>query len=542
MTDQAIENLGELIPSASSLRREINWIHAVGIATGVPALVLFSIGAIASTVGSPSWAVWIISVLIGTFQMFTYAEVVGMFSNKSGGAAVAGSLAWLPYSKAVPAVSAWCYWLAWSPVLAIGTTIASGYILTSFFPATSLVNTWQVTLVDLHFIQPGLTLRVNANFLVSAILLLVVFLIQHGGILRAARFQVIFAVASLLPLGIIGILPLITGRANLHELLPLVPLAHDAAGKVIPGKWDMAGITLFVGALGLAAWSSYGIEACLVYAREFKKPSVDVIKASLATVALCLFFYAIVPISFQAFLGLTGISDPSIADGSGVAGAMAKMVSTSPAVTAVIVAMLIITLLLSVLTAMSGSSRTLYQASTDGFLPKYLSKTNAHGAPGNAMWTDIAVNLMLLLISNNVFLLAISNVCYLVFNFINLQSGWIHRVDRPNQMRPYKAPAWLIAVGAIFGFVNLFFIGMGSNVFGAGVLKWGLITAFLVVPIFAYRHYIVDKGVFPKTLTEIAEDGTGAADLHVGQAKFLPYLAVAAGAAIVAIGAFLAVN
>ncbi len=158
------------------------------------------------------------------------------------------------------------------------------------------------------------------------------------------------------------------------------------------------------------------------------------------------------------------------------------------------------------------------------------------------MWTDIAVNLVLLLVSNNVFLLAISNVCYLVFNFINLQAGWIHRVDRPGQKRPYRAPTWLIAVGALLGFVNLFFIGMGSNVFGAGVLKWGLITVFLVVPIFLFRHYVVDKGVFPKALTEIAADGSGASDLHVGQAKWFPYLAAAAGAVVVTVGAYLAVN
>src|ERR1700729_3179881 len=98
MTDQTIEGFRE-IDAPPSLRREISWTHAVGIATGVPALVLFSIGAIAATAGSPSWLVWVLSVIIGTFQMFTYAEVVSMFSNKSGGAAVAGSLAWLPYSK-----------------------------------------------------------------------------------------------------------------------------------------------------------------------------------------------------------------------------------------------------------------------------------------------------------------------------------------------------------------------------------------------------------------------------------------------------------
>ncbi len=77
---------------------------------------------------------------------------------------------------------------------------------------------------------------------------------------------------------------------------------------------------------------------------------------------------------------------------------------------------------------------------------------------------------------------------------------------------------------------------------GAGVLKWGLITVFLVVPIFLYRHHVTDKGVFPKALTEIAADGAGASNLHVGQAKWLPYLATGLGVLIVAVGAYLAVN
>ena len=64
---------------------------------------------------------------------------------------------------------------------------------------------------------------------------------------------------------------------------------------------------------------------------------------------------------------------------------------------------------------------------------------------------------------------------------------------------------------------------------GAGVLKWGLITVFLVVPIFLYRHDVTHKGVFPKALTEIAADGAGASNLHVGQAKWLPYLATGLG-------------
>jgi len=47
--------------------------------------------------------------------------------------------------------------------------------------------------------------------------------------------------------------------------------------------------------------------------------------------------------------------------------------------------MLIFALILAVSTSMASSSRTLYQGSVDGWLPKYLSEINKHGAPTNAM-------------------------------------------------------------------------------------------------------------------------------------------------------------
>src|SRR5699024_1666618 len=50
------------------LHRTIGWTHAFWVASGVPALVLFSIGAIAATVGNPSALVWFISVTFGFLQ------------------------------------------------------------------------------------------------------------------------------------------------------------------------------------------------------------------------------------------------------------------------------------------------------------------------------------------------------------------------------------------------------------------------------------------------------------------------------------------
>lgn len=46
------------------LQRTITWKDAFWVASGVPALVLFSIGGIAATVGTPSWLCWLIAVCV----------------------------------------------------------------------------------------------------------------------------------------------------------------------------------------------------------------------------------------------------------------------------------------------------------------------------------------------------------------------------------------------------------------------------------------------------------------------------------------------
>lgn len=65
---------------SASLHRKIDWTGAFWVASGVPALVLFSIGAIAATVGKPSWMIWALSIGFGFIQAFTYAEIAGLFS------------------------------------------------------------------------------------------------------------------------------------------------------------------------------------------------------------------------------------------------------------------------------------------------------------------------------------------------------------------------------------------------------------------------------------------------------------------------------
>lgn len=528
---------GRSTDSSHEMRRTLNWTHAFWFASGTPVLVLFSIGAVASAAGNISAGVWIISMLIGFVQCFTYAEISGLFPKKSGGASVYGAVAWVPYGKMLGPISVWANWFSWSPVLAIGSGLAAGYVLNLLFPADSLIRTWQVTLFDLSFIKEGVVVRLNSTFFLGLALMLTVFAIQHRGILKAARVQMIIAIAVLLPLLLVGIVPLLTGDVQSENFTPFVPLVIDAAGKPVYGEWDMVGMTTLMACLLLAAWSTYPFETAVCYVSEFKNPGYDTVRALVYSGLLCIAFYTLVPIAFQGYLGLDGLLEPGIYDGTGVGQVMTQMVGAGPILGNLIIATLTLSICLVVMTAMAGSSRTLYQGSYDGWLPKYLSRLNSHGAPVAAMWTDLAVNAVLLSISDYVFLIVLANATYMIFVFLNLQAGWLHRIDRPNANRPYRAPTWLLAVGAVCGFLNLLIMGWGADFWGQRVLLTSLVIVAGIIPIFAYRHYVTDGGQFPPWMqADLVENGRPLRR----RAGLLPYVTLIAGGLTIYAGHLLA--
>ncbi|AWC25495.1 MULTISPECIES: APC family permease [Aminobacter] len=551
--------------SAGQLHRTIDWRGAFWVASGVPPLVLFSIGGIAGTTGNIAFLIWTLSILMGFIQSFTYAEIAGLFPNKSGGASVYGATAWLRYSKFVAPLSVWCNWFAWTPVLSLGCTIAAAYILNALAPipgftetspevlqylaanvgtsaadavaavtaaGTPGIRTW--TLYS-HTLGPvGFSL--NATFWIGAILMLMTFAIQHRGILGTASVQKIVGMLVIIPLLIVGVVPIITGQINWDNYSPLVPLAAAYAPE--PGSWNTAGWTLALGGMFIAAWSTYGFETAVCYTREFKNPATDTFKAIFYSGLLCMLLYILVPFTFQGVLGINGMLATPIVDGSGVADAMATMVGGGALVKTLLVMLMILALLLAIMTAMAGSSRTLYQGSVDGWLPKYLSHVNEHGAPTRAMWTDLIFNLFLLAIAATdatsfFFILAVANCGYIMFNFLNLNAGWIHRIDNGHIHRPWKAPTWLLALGTIFAFVNAAFMGAGAKVWNPMALWAGLFTVALIIPVFCYRHYIQDGGKFPAHMLD--DLGMHEADLRKRKAGILPYVTLIAGLAVVLI-------
>jgi amino acid transporter len=233
---------------------------------------------------------------------------------------------------------------------------------------------------------------------------------------------------------------------------------------------------------------------------------------------------------------------PGIVDGTGVAATMAAMVGGGSFIHGILVLLMILALILSIMTAMAGSSRTLYQGSVDGWLPRYLSHVNSHGAPTRAMWTDLGFNLILLTFAASdatayYFILAISNGCYIIFNFLNLNAGWIHRIDNGHIPRPWRAPNALLAAGTVLAFVNAMLLGAGAEVWNPNALWATLVVAALIVPVFWFRHYAQDGGKFPPRMLEDLGIQTGT--LGERKAGNLPYLALLGGVVVMLVSAWI---
>ncbi|MGA0617610.1 APC family permease [Paracoccus sp. KR1-242] len=535
------------------MRRAISWKGAFWVASGAPAFVLFSIGGVAGTVGKMAALIWAISMLMGFIQSFTYAEIAGLYPNKSGGASIYGASAWLRYGKLIAPLSVWCNWVAWTSVLSLGSSIAAAYVLNIIAPVPAVgsdaVAAWvsqnadalgdmdatQQAAAAISALTPAIrewtlfagsigpvSFSLNGAFWIGAAMMLAVFFMQHRGISGTASVQKYLGLAVIVPLVIVGLVPILLGKIEFSNFVPLAPAS---------GTWDITSWTIILAGLFIAGWSTYGFETAVCYTREFKDPSTDTPKAILYSGLLCLFLFILVPFTFQGVLGIAGVTDPSIVDGSGVARALASMVGGGVLVLYILIVMMILAILLSIMTSMAGSSRTLYQGSVDGWLPKYLGKLNHHGAPTNAMWTDLVFNLFVLAVAvadttSFFFLLAVSNVCYITFNFLNLNAGWIHRLDSPDKSRPYRAPRILIVLGTALSFVNAMLMGAGAKIWHPYALWAGLGTALLIIPVFLFRHYVQDKGEFPNGTSDV---------VGPKNAGYLPYLALLAGLATVII-------
>jgi hypothetical protein len=327
--------------------------------------------------------------------------------------------------------------------------------------------------------------------------------------------------------------PIFTGAIDSMNVTNLLP--PTAAYSGVDGDWSVGGWTLFLGGLYIAAWSTYGFETAVCYTAELKDPKRDTFRAIFYSGLLCAVFFFLIPFSFQ---GVSGHGRHAghrhrrrhrRGRGAGQhdrrrAGDYPDLRDPDDSA-----------LFMAIMTALAGSSRTLYQGSKRWLAAEIPGTVNSHG---RAVQSDVD---RLCLQRHPAGAGVGRGRLFLCAGHFERRLHPVQlpeperRLDSPHRFsahieRPWKAPTWLIGINTLLAFVNALFLGAGAKVWGYENALWsGLVFASFIIPVFWYRHYLKDGGKFPK---EAYDDlGLKEGDLGERKAGMLPYLALVAGAA-----------
>ena len=462
MSDENSENGG--------LQRTIYWKQGLAIALGVPVLILPSIGYFANYVWAFAIIIWALSVFQGFMQNFAYGELATMFPKASGLPGYAQSVfrsrdANNKYdrSKLLGGFSAWSYWFAWNPVLAIFSILIGSY-LKGLVPAFAGV--------------PDLAIYLASG----AVVFLFLILVNYRGLSGGATLGYILALLSLAPLIIISLAPFVTGQFEMSNI----------TGSWLPSdwSWDLEHILILLGLMAMAQWSACAWETAAIYGPEYKQPKSDVPKALFICGSICLVTFILVQAACTGALGVEGI----LAEPLSPMLPLAQM-TLGPIGGSLAILMLIAAMVLIIQTAFLGASRAMYSMSEEGNLPKFFGKMNIHGTPVNAMIVIALFNIGFIFLKTPSAILAASAIGYVCANGISLFAYVKAKLDSDFSKleRPFKAPKGWQYVALLFGIFNLPLCLIGVVYLNSLEVGWtstivGFVVLSLYIPLWYYSQ------------------------------------------------------
>jgi amino acid transporter len=135
------------------------------------------------------------------------------------------------------------------------------------------------------------------------------------------------------------------------------------------------------------------------------------------------------------------------------------------------------------------SSRTLYQMSRDGYMPRMFQRVNRFGVPFNTVLCDATVIALLIGIfgTNVVNVVAAANTGYLLV-FIILPLGFV--IIRRRRSRAGDAlvmPGWMTPLALIFAAFNAVLLVLGAALWGTRIWLTGAVVMTAVLPLMFLR-------------------------------------------------------
>ncbi len=490
---------------ATSLTRGTNWrgafvmgLAGVILVTGITPFAVQAMGAAAIPC--------LIGVqVIGLVVCLCMGELAALWPHRTGGTPSYAYESFKPLgepaARHIGGLAGWSYWLGWFPAAPINMILAASYIAELFHVPLG-------TTVD-----PIGTLGAPEGIGVLAITLIglvVLFIPCYLGIRLGTGFATLLGVVSMVPLTLLVILP---GFKPSSFHWSNVAGFHYADPKT-------SGFAFLLAWLFVISWNGIGVEAAACYVAECRDPHRDAKIALTAEGIYGLFIYAATAIVFVGVLGATLKSSDPLTEYTGFAD---HIFGSEGWVKYIIGIPLIAALLLSVLNAIMGVGRSLFQASEDRLIPKFFAHKNKHHAPDRAMLFNLACSMLVALFGSPVRIYIFSNVGYLFAIVACLYGYFFVRQFRKDQMSPFRLPGFFkwIALAMAVGLTFVYFAGgWGSPdiVVGPGqghtlfILGFAVVGAY--VPLYLWRK-MTDRrdGLEPLGALPIVVGSPGGVDL-----------------------------
>jgi amino acid transporter len=428
----------------TGLQKGTNWWGAFVI--GLAGTILVTGIAPYAVQGMGATAIWAIGIntMFGLVLCLCLAELACMWPDRTGGipsytAASFEPLVGKATARHLGGLSGWSYWLGWFPVAPINMILTAAYLSSLF----SIPQGGTIHLFGTYGAPVSTTV-----LLISFITLLVIYVPCYFGVKLGAGFATFLGVASMIPLTLLVLLPLFkTGSFHWSNI----------AGFHAPKGVD-ANFTFIIAWMFPITWSVIAMEAAACYVGECRNGPRDAKIAMTAEGIYGMLIYILTPLVFVGVLGAalttadpltlyTDFSSAIFGHGSWI-----KWFIGLP---------LILALLLSVLNAIMGTGRSLYQASEDGMLPRWFGKVNVHGVPARAMAFNVVASMIVVLFGSPVRIYIFSNAGYLFSCAMSLAGYFVYRQLRPEAARPLRLWSWVrfLALAIFLFWAVVYFYG-----------------------------------------------------------------------------------
>ena len=377
----------------------------------MPAALIATLGYSIGALGAWSAAfLWGVSMLIATATNWVYSELAGMFPAKSGGISLFANEGWRRHLTLVGPVATFGYWFAWTSSLAVYGEIIGSLVETRWYPDNGLS-------VDAGLFTFGLT------DLIAAAAVVAVFAANLVGIRTTVRLAYVTAAMLMVPLVVLLVGPFLTGDWSASRLS-----WHLGDAGQTWGGWKLAIVWLY-----LMLWTSLGVETCATFAPEYRRPVRDTSLALRVAALVSLGVFIVLPISIT---GLTG-EQPALDDPVGFY--ITAFDRIDGGITDVMVAFVVGSLMLVMLTSMADGSRALYGIADERLTLRQLRHLNGFGVPSRCLMIDLLTNLCLIfLLGNLLAILAAGNLGYVLSHILTLVAFVLLRRDRPGLARPVR--------------------------------------------------------------------------------------------------------